>query len=135
MCANHWECIYIYTHIYTYVYIHICIYILGWQKSLLILVFCKLLWKNPNEHFGQPYTYIFMDTYVCVYIYVQWININVYMLMCMYRWSIKIKCLLTFNMTFEGGHFYLILQIHKILKLRFKFELFYGYKFFLLFQP
>ena len=38
-------------------------------------------------------------------------------------------------MTFEGGHFYLILQIHKILKLRFKFELFYGYKFFLLFQP
>ena len=28
-------------------------YIFGWTKSLYGF-FCKMLWKNPNELFGQP---------------------------------------------------------------------------------
>ena len=45
---------------------YICIYI-GLAKNF-IWVFHKLLWKKPNELFGQPNIYVYMC--VCVYIYI-----------------------------------------------------------------
>ena len=68
MCFQNGTCLYVEDALCVCVcvrmYVHACA--CTWPKSSFIF-FCRMLWKNPNDPFGQPCTHTHTHTHTCIH--------------------------------------------------------------------